>query len=49
LLTDLSTQFTAQQEVDPDSVNRLLYVGLTRTRKSLHIVYPQNVYKGFRL
>ena len=49
LLTDLSTQFTTQQEVDPDSVNRLLYVGLTRTRKSLHIVYPQNVYKGFRL
>jgi len=49
LLTDLSTQFTAQQEVDPDSVNRLLYVGLTRTRKSLHIVYPQDQYKAFRL
>ena len=49
LLTDLSTQFTQQQEVDPDSVNRLFYVGLTRTRKSLHIVYPQNVYKSFRL
>lgn len=49
LLTDLSTQFTAQQEVDPDSMNRLLYVGLTRTRKSLHIVYPQDEYKAFRL
>jgi DNA helicase-2/ATP-dependent DNA helicase PcrA len=49
LLTDLSTQFTQQQETDPDSVNRLFYVGLTRTRKSLHIVYPQNVYKSFRL
>ena len=49
LLTDLSTQFTQQQEVNPDDVNRLFYVGLTRTRKSLHIVYPQDQYKAFRL
>ena len=49
LLTDLSTQFTKEQEVNPDNVNRLLYVGLTRTRKSLHIVYPQDQYKAFRL
>jgi DNA helicase II / ATP-dependent DNA helicase PcrA len=49
LLTDLSAQFTQQQEVDPDNINRLFYVGLTRTRKSLHIVYPQDIYKSFRL
>ena len=49
LLTDLSTQFTAQQETNPDDVNRLLYVGLTRTRKSLHIIYPSDQYKAFRL
>lgn len=49
LLTDLSTQFTAQQETNPDDVNRLFYVGLTRTRKTLHIVYPQDQYKAFRL
>ena len=49
LLTDLSAQFSLQQELDPDNVNRLLYVGITRTRKSLHIVYPQDVYKSFRL
>jgi superfamily I DNA/RNA helicase len=49
LLTDLSSQFTREQEVNPDDVNRLLYVGLTRTRKSLHIIYPQDQYKAFRL
>ena len=49
LLTDLSTQFTREQEVNPDDINRLYYVGLTRTRKSLHIVYPQDQYKAFRL
>jgi DNA helicase-2/ATP-dependent DNA helicase PcrA len=49
LLTDLSSQFTREQEVNPDDVNRLFYVGLTRTRKSLHIVYPQDQYKAFRL
>ena len=49
LLTDLSSQFTREQEVNPDDINRLYYVGLTRTRKSLHIVYPQDQYKGFRL
>ena len=49
ILTDLSTQFTRDPEVNPDNVNRLLYVGLTRTRKTLHIVYPQDQYKAFRL
>lgn len=49
LLTDLSSQFTREQENNPDDVNRLFYVGLTRTRKTLHIVYPQDQYKAFRL
>jgi DNA helicase-2/ATP-dependent DNA helicase PcrA len=49
LLTDLSSQFTREQESNPDDVNRLFYVGLTRTRKSLHIVYPHDQYKAFRL
>ncbi len=49
LLTDLSSQFTREQEINPDDINRLYYVGLTRTRKSLHIVYPQDQYKAFRL
>jgi DNA helicase-2/ATP-dependent DNA helicase PcrA len=49
IITDLSTQFTREQEVNPDDINRLYYVGLTRTRKTLHIVYPQDQYKAFRL
>ena len=49
VITDLSSQFTREQEVNPDDINRLYYVGLTRTRKSLHIVYPQDQYKAFRL
>lgn len=49
ILTDLSSKFAKEQEVNPDDINRLYYVGLTRTRKTLHIVYPQDQYKAFRL
>jgi hypothetical protein len=49
LLTDLSSQFTREQEVNPDDINRLFYVGLTRTRKTLHIIYANDQYKSFRL
>lgn len=49
IITDLSSQFTREQEVNPDDINRLYYVGLTRTRKTLHIIYPQDQYKAFRL
>ena len=49
VITDLSSQFTREQEVNPDDINRLYYVGLTRTRKTLHIIYPQDQYKAFRL
>jgi DNA helicase-2/ATP-dependent DNA helicase PcrA len=49
LLTDLSTQFTKEQETNPDDINRLYYVGLTRTKKTLHIIYASDQYKSFRL
>jgi superfamily I DNA/RNA helicase len=49
LLTDLSTKFAKAYDTSPDDINRLLYVGLTRTRKALHLVLPSNSYKGFRL
>ncbi len=49
LLSDLTTKFALDYERDSDSVNRLLYVGVTRARQSLHIVMPKNVQKGFRL
>jgi superfamily I DNA/RNA helicase len=48
LLTDLSTKFAKEYEKNPDDVNRLLYVGITRARQSLHIVLPKNERKGFR-
>jgi superfamily I DNA/RNA helicase len=49
LLTDLSTKFASEYDKNPDDVNRLLYVGITRARQSLHIVLPKNERKGFRL
>jgi DNA helicase-2/ATP-dependent DNA helicase PcrA len=48
LLTDLSTKFAKEYEKDSDDINRLLYVGITRARQSLHIVLPKNERKGFR-
>jgi len=49
LLGDLSTKFAKEYSRNPDDVNRLLYVGVTRARQSLHIVLPQNEQKGFRI
>ena len=49
LLGDLSTKFAKEYARNPDDVNRLLYVGVTRARQSLHIVLPQNEQKGFRI
>ena len=49
LLTDLSTKFAKSYDTNPDDINRLLYVGITRTRKNLHLVMPRSNQKGFRL
>ena len=49
LLTDLSTKFAKSYDTNPDDINRLLYVGITRTRNVLHLVLPQYNQKGFRL
>jgi len=49
LLTDLSSKSAAAYNTNSDDINRLLYVGVTRTRQSLHLVLPKNEYKGFRL
>ena len=48
LLTDLSPKFAKDYAKNADEINRLLYVGVTRTRQSLHIVLPKNEQKGFR-
>jgi superfamily I DNA/RNA helicase len=49
LLTDLSSKFANEYEKNSDDIHRLLYVGITRARKALHIVLPKNERKGFRL
>ena len=49
LMTDLSPKFAKDYAKNADDINRLLYVGVTRTRQSLHIVLPKNEQKGFRL
>jgi len=41
LLTDLSRKARENMEYDPDDESRVFYVGLTRTKESLHIVQPQ--------
>jgi DNA helicase II / ATP-dependent DNA helicase PcrA len=48
LMTDLSPRFAKDYARNADDINRLLYVGVTRTRKTLHIVLPKNEQKGFR-
>jgi superfamily I DNA/RNA helicase len=47
LLTDLTTKFMDEYNQRPDNINRLLYVGVTRTKDQLHVVYPKNTSKGF--
>ena len=49
LLSDLSTKFAKDYDKNSDDINRLLYVGITRAKQSLHIVLPKNEQKGFRL
>lgn len=49
LLMDLSPKFAKDYAIDSDSVNRLFYVGVTRTKKTLHLVLPKQFDKGFRL
>ena len=38
LLTDLSTRFTEELVRRKDNMRRLLYVGVTRTKKKLHLI-----------
>jgi superfamily I DNA/RNA helicase len=49
LLSDLSTKFSKDYDKNSDDINRLLYVGITRAKQTLHIVLPKNEQKGFRL
>jgi len=49
LITDLSSKFSHEYALNPDNINRILYVGVTRTRQNLHIIQPKNVQRSFHL
>ena len=49
LIGDLTTKFAREYDRNADDINRLLYVAVTRAKKSLHIVMPKDERKGFRL
>ena len=49
LLMDLSTKFAKEYQKNGDNVQRLFYVGVTRTKQSLHLVLPKFQDKGFIL
>jgi DNA helicase-2/ATP-dependent DNA helicase PcrA len=49
MLTELSTKFADEYQRNPDDINRLLYVGITRAKQSLHLVHPRNAKKAFFL
>jgi len=48
LFTDLSPKFAKDYDHNADDINRLLYVGITRTRETLHIIHPKDIRKAFR-
>ena len=49
LISDLSTKFAQDYNRNADDIHRLLYVGVTRAKQSLHIVLPKNTQKAFIL
>jgi len=49
LMLDLSTRFSEEYMKNPDDINRLLYVGITRAKNTLHLVHPANSKKAFFL
>ena len=46
LFTDISRSTREEMEINPDDTHRLFYVGVTRARKELHIIKPQQ-YNGY--
>ena len=47
LLLDTSPKLSLEASQNPDTANRLFYVGITRAKQALHLVLPQRVEKGF--
>jgi superfamily I DNA/RNA helicase len=49
LMTDLTTAADNERQIEPDNLNRVFYVGVTRTRQKLYIVEPENAYRSFEI
>ena len=49
LLTDLTENTQKGYDRNPDDEERLFYVGATRTKETLHIVRPRDIYKGYKI
>ncbi len=49
LFMDLSTRFVKDAQKNGDDINRLFYVGITRSKQSLHLVLPRYADRGFQL
>jgi superfamily I DNA/RNA helicase len=49
LYTDLSTAADAAMQINPDDMHRVFYVGVTRTRKNLYIVEPEDAHRSYDL
>ena len=49
LFTDITAAAEASMEQDPDSMHRVFYVAVTRTRQNLYTIEPQNFYRSHAL
>ena len=49
LFTDITAAAEASMEQDPDSMHRVFYVAVTRTRQNLYTIEPQNFYRSYAL
>jgi hypothetical protein len=49
VLTDLTVAAENERQIEPDNLNRVFYVAVTRTREKLFIVEPENAYRSFEI
>ena len=47
LYTDLTAAAEQSMEKDPDSMHRVFYVAVTRTKQNLYLVEPENFYRSY--
>ena len=48
-MTDLTAAADNERQIEPDNLNRVFYVGVTRTRKKLFLVEPEKTYRSFEI